>query len=62
MTCRCGEQFCYKCGGKYGACDCMKRPEPIVRPVAVVQRHPPRPAVHKNGKHKVRHSHGNSTF
>jgi E3 ubiquitin-protein ligase RNF144 len=22
MTCRCGYQFCYRCGGKYGGCRC----------------------------------------
>lgn len=24
MTCRCGYQFCYKCGGKYMDCECTK--------------------------------------
>lgn len=28
MTCRCGYQFCYKCGGKYQACECMN-PQPV---------------------------------
>ena len=22
MTCRCGHEFCYKCGAEYGTCDC----------------------------------------
>jgi len=22
MTCRCGYEFCYRCGGKYGRCQC----------------------------------------
>ena len=22
MVCRCGYEFCYSCGGKYGDCDC----------------------------------------
>ena len=22
MRCRCGKDFCYKCGGKYGSCEC----------------------------------------
>ena len=25
MSCRCGFQFCYKCGGKYGDCECVKK-------------------------------------
>ena len=25
MTCRCTYQFCYKCGGKYQACECVKK-------------------------------------
>lgn len=24
MTCRCKYEFCYKCGGKYKACECVK--------------------------------------
>jgi len=24
MTCRCSYQFCYKCGGKYMACECQR--------------------------------------
>jgi len=24
MTCRCKYQFCYKCGGKYGDCECVR--------------------------------------
>ena len=24
MTCRCGNEFCYKCGGPYKECDCKK--------------------------------------
>jgi len=23
MTCKCGQHFCYKCGGKYGNCECV---------------------------------------
>lgn len=23
MRCRCGKEFCYKCGGIYGHCRCM---------------------------------------
>ena len=23
MTCRCGYEFCYKCGAEYGTCECM---------------------------------------
>ncbi|MFN9955782.1 MAG: Rcat domain-containing protein [bacterium] len=22
MTCKCGAEFCYICGGEYGACSC----------------------------------------
>lgn len=22
MRCRCGNEFCYKCGGPYGKCEC----------------------------------------
>jgi len=30
MTCRCGQEFCYRCGGLYGECLCMAtRPYPI---------------------------------
>jgi len=25
MTCRCGYEFCYKCGGKYMECECTKK-------------------------------------
>jgi len=25
MTCRCKYEFCYKCGGKYRECECMKK-------------------------------------
>eukprot|EP01017_Pseudomicrothorax_dubius_P042732 TRINITY_DN7017_c0_g1_i11.p1 TRINITY_DN7017_c0_g1~~TRINITY_DN7017_c0_g1_i11.p1 ORF type:complete len:163 (+),score=22.59 TRINITY_DN7017_c0_g1_i11:184-672(+) len=25
MTCRCGYEFCYKCGGKYRQCECMRK-------------------------------------
>ena len=25
MTCRCGHQFCYKCGGDYPNCECRKQ-------------------------------------
>jgi hypothetical protein len=25
MRCRCGKEFCYKCGGVYRACDCRKK-------------------------------------
>jgi hypothetical protein len=35
MTCRCSYQFCYKCGGKYQACECMK---PQIRPIPVGHR------------------------
>ena len=34
MSCRCGQMFCYKCGGIYRACECSKRffiKTPIVR-------------------------------
>lgn len=23
MTCRCGYEFCYQCGAKYGTCECQ---------------------------------------
>lgn len=26
MTCRCKYEFCYVCGGKYGACACVGGP------------------------------------
>lgn len=26
MTCRCKYEFCYICGGKHGACECMGGP------------------------------------
>lgn len=39
MTCRCGYQFCYKCGGKYMECECVaeaqrqqNNPRPIPLP------------------------------
>jgi hypothetical protein len=25
MVCICGKQFCYKCGGNYGKCECVQR-------------------------------------
>ena len=27
MTCRCGYQFCYKCGGEYLKCECVESKE-----------------------------------
>lgn len=37
MKCRCGGEFCYKCGGNYGSCACVARnqlrPVPVHRPV-----------------------------
>jgi hypothetical protein len=24
MVCRCKHEFCYKCGGDYGKCECLK--------------------------------------
>lgn len=39
MTCRCGNQFCYKCGGPYGNCECMRKP-PVFRNPPVL-RNPP---------------------
>lgn len=40
MTCRCGYQFCYKCGGKYMECECVRKanpihPIPVARPIPV---------------------------
>lgn len=31
MSCRCGYQFCYKCGGKYGECECVKEAQERMR-------------------------------
>lgn len=31
MSCRCGYQFCYKCGGKYGDCECVKEAQERMR-------------------------------
>lgn len=35
MTCKCGMQFCYICGGNYPDCYCKKKinPIPVVQPV-----------------------------
>jgi len=32
MTCRCGYQFCYKCGGKYQECECVRAAQNNIRP------------------------------
>lgn len=29
MTCRCGMQFCYKCGGNYPNCYCKQGTVPV---------------------------------
>jgi len=31
MTCKCGMQFCYVCGGNYPNCDCRKGKNPLLR-------------------------------
>jgi hypothetical protein len=32
MTCRCNKHFCYKCGGIYGSCECVRlRNEELAR-------------------------------
>lgn len=40
MTCRCGFQFCYKCGGVYQQCDCVLgvRPLPVNPLISVPMR------------------------
>ena len=32
MRCRCGGEFCYKCGGPYGNCECMRPAVPQPQP------------------------------
>ena len=51
MTCRCGYQFCYRCGGKYQACDCLKA---VNNPPPVQARYLVNPRANdlvKRGKH-----------
>ncbi len=46
MSCKCGYEFCYKCGGKYLACECNKRPHIDIRPIRPIHR--PRPILRRN--------------
>lgn len=33
MTCRCKYEFCYKCGGKYRECECVKSKQLIIKKI-----------------------------
>jgi hypothetical protein len=58
MTCRCGTNFCYLCGGFYGKCECgwvhpahpvpndaTKIIKPVINPIGIIHiNRPPPPA------------------
>jgi hypothetical protein len=53
MTCRCGNQFCYQCGGKWphkGACPKTPAPKPAIQQRAMAQHTAPRKKKKSNAR------------